>query len=119
MNKYQTIFTEEDFKLLPREIRTEFYDFLENVPFINWLIQPEEIRGKAKDRIKQNELPDTDERKQYNDSRIVVDIVKPHILEDIDFFRERAIFFNTHKKYTNIPQTQILNLIMLSFGKES
>jgi len=103
MNKYQTIFTEEDFKLLPREIRTEFYDFLENVPFINWLIQPEEIRGRAKDRIKHNELPDTDERKQYNDGRIVVDVVKPHILEDIDFFRERAIFFNTHKKYTNIP----------------
>lgn len=103
MNKYQTIFTEEDFKLLPREIRAEFYDFLENVPFINWLIQPEEIRGRAIDRVKHNELPDTDERKQYNDSRIVVDIVKPHILEDIDFFREKAIFFSTHKKYTNIP----------------
>jgi hypothetical protein len=103
MNKYQTIYTEDFFKTLPKEVKADFYDFIENVPFINWLIQPEEVRGFAKDRPKHKDLDSKDERKQYNDSRIVVDLVRPHILENMDYFRERALFFSKHKKYTNIP----------------
>lgn len=94
MNKYQTVFTDEDFKNLPKEVKSEFYDLIENVPFIKWLTQPEEIRGFAKDRP-----IDT----SYNNKRILVDVTKPHILEDMDYFRERAIFHQKHGRYTDIP----------------
>ena len=55
------------------------------------LIASEEVRGYAKDR------PRTES------GRIEVDITKPHILEDMDFFREKALFYEEHGKYTNIP----------------
>jgi hypothetical protein len=102
MNKYQTVYTEEYFKTVPKEVRNEFYDCIENIPFIKWLIQDESIRGFAKDRPKHKDLDDEDERKLYDDGRIVVDLTKPHILENIEFFRERAIHFEKHKKYTNL-----------------
>lgn len=34
--------------------------------------------------------------------RIKVDIVNPHILEDMDYFRQAAIHFEKFKKYTNL-----------------
>ena len=45
LNKYQTTITKELETSLPREIYTELIDFTTNIPFINWLIQPEEVRG--------------------------------------------------------------------------
>ena len=102
MNKYQTVFTEEDFAKMPKEVKSEYYEILESIPFVNWLIQPESVRGFARNRPRHKDLDISDERKQYNDDRIVVDITKPHILEDMDFFRERAIFFDKHGKYTDI-----------------
>ena len=102
MNKYQSIFTKEDFKDLPREVEAEFYNFIDSVPFIKWLIQPEEIRGFAKDKQRWDNPNNLKNRKETKDGRIYVDLTKPHILEDINFFRERALFFNTYKKYTNL-----------------
>ena len=102
MNKYQTVFTEEDFKLLPKEVKAEFYEFLETVPFIKWLIQPEEFRGFAKNLPRWDKPNDLKNRKENSKGRIYVDITKPHILEDMDFFRERAIFFDKYGKYTDI-----------------
>ena len=102
MNKYQTIYNEEYFKTVPKEVRNEFYDCIENIPFVKWLIQDESIRGFAKDRPKHKDLDKNDPKRFYNDARIVVDLVKPHILEDVDFFRERALFFDKHKKYTSL-----------------
>lgn len=102
MNKYQTVFTDDDFATMPKEVKVEYYEVLESIPFVNWLVQPESIRGFAKDRPKHKDLNIEDERRQYNDGRIVVDITKPHILENMDFFRERAIFFDKHGKYTDI-----------------
>ena len=102
MNKYQTIYNEEYFKTVPKEVRNEFYDCIENIPFVKWLIQDESIRGFAKDRPKHKDLDKNDPKRFYNDARIVVDLVKPHILEDVDFFRERAIYFEKHKKYTSL-----------------
>lgn len=102
MNKYQTIYNEEYFKTVPKEVRNEFYDCIENIPFVKWLIQDESIRGFAKDRPKHKDLDKNDPKRFYNDARIVVDLVKPHILEDVDFFREKAIYFEKHKKYTSL-----------------
>jgi len=103
MNKYQTVFTEEDFKNLPREIRSEYYEALSTIKFVKWLIEPEEVRGFAKNRKRWDNPNDLEYRKEDPNGRIWVDLSKPHILEDLDFFRERALFFNKYKKYTGIP----------------
>ena len=89
-NRYQTKLTEELKDSLPKEVFSELMEYISSVGFINHLIQPEEVRGFAKDRP----------RDEFG--RIIVDITKPHILEDMDFFRERAIYFDKHGRYTHI-----------------
>lgn len=94
MNKYQTSLESELFKSSPKEVQDNVLEYISTVKFIQNLIAPEEERGYAKDRPKDTEF--------YNDGRIQVDVTNPHILEDVDFFRERAIFFRENGKYTNL-----------------
>lgn len=103
MNKYQTVYTEEDFKHVPKEVRNEFYEVLSSIKFVNWLIQPEDVRGKASDKLRWDNPNDLENRIEDKNGRIFIELTKPHILEDMDFFRERAIFFDKHGKYTDIP----------------
>ena len=98
-NKYQSLLSED----LPQKVREEIIEYIETIPFIKHLISSENVRGYAKDCEKYSSLSDENERKTYDDDRIIVDITKPHILQDLDFFRERAIFFEKNGKYTNIP----------------
>ena len=93
MNSFQTVLTEEVKKSLPREVYLELIDILSSITFIKNLIATEDIRGYAKDVKKSTD---------YNDGRIEVDLANPHILEDMDFFREKALFFEKHGKYTNL-----------------
>lgn len=85
-NQYQTPLTDELLASLPEEVRDELLDIINNVQFIQNLISP--IRERAKDRPR-------DER-----GRIIVDLCKPHILEDMDYFRESALHFKEHGCYT-------------------
>ena len=94
MNSYQTQLTEEIKNSVPREVWLELIDFLSSVEFIKRLVAPENVRGYAKDRPR--------ETKFYNDGRVNVDLTNPHILEDMDFFRERALFYEKHGKYTHL-----------------
>ena len=118
LNKYQTLITPELEKSLPKEVYAELINTIDTIPFVNWLVQPEEIRGFAKDRVRHKDLDDSDERKQYDDSRIVVDVTKPHILEDMDFFRERAIFFDKYGCYTDLTPNPNPNSDYALFWKE-
>ena len=86
VNEYQTPITEELVSLYPEEVIEQLYDFINNVEFIKWLISPD--RPKAKD------LP------RDNDGKIIVDLAHPHIIEDADYFRPAAIFFEEHGCYT-------------------
>ena len=95
LNKYQTSITDELKDSLPKEVWDNLLEYISTVKFIQNLIAPEEIRGFAKDRPK--------ETKHYNDGRIKVDLTNPHILEDMDYFRQAAIFFEKNGRYTNIP----------------
>ena len=97
-NKYQSNIPEN----LPEKVRDELIEYIETIPFIKHLISSESERGYAKDKPKYSSLDNSDERKTYFDDRIIVDITKPHILEDLDFFRERAIFYERNGRYTNI-----------------
>lgn len=85
-NEYQTPLTKSLLQSLPSEIQDQLLDFVYNVPFIQNLISPN--RPRAKD------LPRDEEGK------IIVDLINPHILEDMDYFRESAIHFEKHGCYT-------------------
>ena len=39
---------------------------------------------------------------EYEDGRKKIDITDPHILENMDYFRERAIFYEKNGRYTNL-----------------
>lgn len=93
-NSFQTKLTQELKDSLHREVWLELIEYIDSVQFIKNLIAPEEIRGYAKDQPKEDQF--------YKDGRIYVNITKPHILEEMDFFRERAIFFEKNGRYTNL-----------------
>jgi hypothetical protein len=87
-NAYQTPVTEELLKSYPKEVWEQFMEFVSSVPFIRNLISPE--RKRAKD------LPRDDK------GRIIVDLVNPHILENMDYFRQSALHFQKYGCYTKL-----------------
>jgi len=93
LNSYQTPLTEELKKSLPKEVWLDLIESINSIQFIKNIVLPENERGFAKDVVKS---------KDFNDGRIEVDITKPHVLENMDFFRERALFFDKHGKYTHL-----------------
>ena len=86
VNKYQTLITDELLAKYPEDVREQFLDFIDTVPLLKWMIS--ENRPRAKD------LP-RDEK-----GRIIVDITKPHILEDMDYFRPSARFYEQNGCYS-------------------
>lgn len=92
VNKYQTEVTDELLTKLTKECSDTLLDYINTVPFIQWLISPD--RPYAKDRPK-------DEK-----GRVVVDICKPHILEDMEYFRPAGNYYREHGVYTKLrPNT--------------
>lgn len=88
MNKFQTELTEELLGSLPDEVRDQLLDILNNVEFVRRLVSPS--REYAKDRPR-------DDR-----GRIIVDLVNPHILEDMDYFRPTALHFKKYNCLTKL-----------------
>ena len=86
VNKYQTPLTENLLNMYPQEVIDQLYDFINNIPFIKHLVSPD--RPYAKD------LP------RDENGRIIIDLSKPHILEDMDYFRPAALHFKKHGCYT-------------------
>lgn len=72
----------------PQEIQEQFFDYINNVPFIQWMI--------SKDRPHAKDLP-RDEK-----GRIIFDVVHPPILDDMDYFREAAISYKTNGVYSQL-----------------
>lgn len=85
-NEFQTAITNELLNSLDPWVREQFLDFVTNVPLIQWMISP--------DRPRAIDLP------RDEDGKIVVDISKPHILENTDYFRPAAKFFEENGCYT-------------------
>jgi len=102
LNKYQTPVNDALKESLHSEVWEDILDYISTVKFIKNLIAPEEERGFIKDRPIKTYLNDDEEPIDYEDGRKDINITNPHILEDMDFFRERAIFFEANKKYTNL-----------------
>ena len=87
-NEYQTEITEELINSLPKEVSDQLLELLNSVEFIRRLVSPDRKRAKDLERDKEG--------------KIIVDVVNPHILEDMDYFRPVAIHFAKHGKITNL-----------------
>ncbi len=102
LNKYQTPLTDEVKESIPKETWDDILEYISQVKMIQNLIAPEEERGFIVDKPFMTYINSDGEEVKYEDNRRVIDITNPHILEDMDFFRERAIFFEKNGRYTNL-----------------
>lgn len=100
LNRYQTSVSYYREMLdkgdIPKEVYDQLLEYISGVKFIQNLIAPEDQRGRCIDRPREDRF--------YKDGRVDVDLINPHILEDMDYFRKAAIFFEKNGKYTNIPR---------------
>lgn len=85
-NEFQTAITKEYLSQYPDEVVEQFLEIINSVELVKRLISPH--RKRAKD------LPKDDK------GRIIVDIANPHILENMDYFRQMAIFYEKYECYT-------------------
>ena len=88
LNKYQTPISELGLDKQPQEVQDQFWDFFHNVPFIQSMVSPNKPRAC--------DLP------RDSDGKIIVDITKPHIIEDIDYFRLSAIHYQKYGRFTDL-----------------
>ena len=88
LNSIQSNFEELKVEDNPKEVVDQFYDFFNNIPFIQNLTKGD--RKRAKD------LP------RDAEGKIEVNITEPHILENMDYFRPSAIHFQKHGCYTRL-----------------
>ena len=87
-NKCQTPLEELELHKYPNEVQEQFWDFLNNVPFIRWMVSP--------DRPLISQLPRDEEGKA------IIDITKPPILENTDYFRQSALTWQDTGQYTHL-----------------
>ena len=99
-NRCQTPLEELKLDTYPTEIQEQFWDFINNVPFIKWLVSP--------DRPLISELP----RDEFG--RAIIDVTHPPILEGSDYFRQSALQWQENGKYTNLKPNSNPNS---EFGK--
>lgn len=88
LNKFQTSL--EDLKLeeKPKEVQEQFYDFVNNVPYIKKHIVIDLPRAK--------DLP------KDNEGKIIIDLSQPHIFENMDYFRPTALHYQKYGCLTNL-----------------
>lgn len=113
MEDYKFIFNElgidhkfwNELKTCDPDIINEIIELAENINLFNWMLKSPEIRGYAKD-------------KEQIKGKIIVDIEKIHVLEDMDFFRAPAIHYEKHGKYTNLYPNRHPNSDYIKYWKE-
>lgn len=82
-NKCQTPLEDLHLENYPAEVQEQFWDFLNNVPFIRWMVSPDR--------------PLVSELLRDNKGRAIIDITHPPILEDSDYFRPSALAYKANK----------------------
>jgi hypothetical protein len=129
-NSAQTTFrTPEELKIIIGESLREkdlseqytkevYFDFLEaydSILFIQNLVSNE--RKRACD-LKRWDDPYNKTRREIPDGRIAVNIHNPHILEDMDYFRQAAIRFQATGRYTHLYPNSNPNSEYAQFWQE-
>lgn len=99
-NKCQTPLEDLHLDQYPNEVVEQFWDYLNNVPFIKWMVSP--------DRPYVHELPRDDQ------GRAIIDVTHPPILENSDFFRSTAKVWEETGSYTKLRPNRNPNS---DFGK--
>ena len=87
-NELQTQWSEADWEEMDKNVRAEMLDCIETIGFIGKMVDPKRPKAKDKER---------DEK-----GRIIVNIEEPHILEDMDYFRQAGLHFKEHGTYTTL-----------------
>ena len=88
-NKCQTPLEDLHLEKYPKEVQDQWWDFLNNVPFIKWMV--------SEDRPLVSELP------RDKEGRAIIDITHPPILEGSDYFRPSALAYKKNKgRYTTL-----------------
>jgi hypothetical protein len=86
VNKKQTPLNEETLSKLTPYVKRELLDFIENIPFVQNLINPNRNTVAKADKL--------------TNGKVVVNLTNPHILENMDYFRQAAIHYKEHGCYT-------------------
>ena len=97
--------TEELFEKykLDNDSVNEFYDLFDTVPLLKSMA--------SKDRVYAKDLP-------RENGKITVDLTNPHILEDMDYFRQAALHFKKTGRYTDFYPTKLKSSDYYKFWKE-
>lgn len=87
-NKCQTPLEDLHLEKYPNEVVENFWDYINNVPFIKWMVSP--------DRPLVSELP------RDKEGRAIIDISHPPILENTAYFRRTAKIWEETGAYTKL-----------------
>ena len=87
-NEYQSSIEELKLESYPEEIQEQFFDYINNVPFIKYMV--------SKDRPHACDLP------RDKDGKIVFDVAHPPLLDDMDYFRPALKIFKKIGRYTEL-----------------
>nr|DAD98372.1 MAG TPA: Terminase large subunit [CrAss-like virus sp. ctWDt29] len=88
-NKCQTSLEDLHLEEYPKEVQEQWWDTINNVPFIKWMV--------SEDRPLVSELP------RDKEDRAIIDITHPPILEGSDYFRPSALAYKKNKgRYTTL-----------------
>ena len=88
LNECQTPIEDLELEKLPKEIQDQFWDFFWNIPFIQNLT--------SKDRPRAKDLP------RDGEGKIIIDITKLHILEDMEYMMPAGKHYSETGKYTDL-----------------
>lgn len=97
-------------------IRAEVINAIQEIPFLFNLTK--KSRKKLSDYKRWDNPYDYDDRIEDPNGRIEVDVTEPHELVDMDYFRERAIYFQKHGVYTDITPNRYQGSRYMRFWRE-
>lgn len=97
-------------------IRAEILDAIQEIPFLYNLTKKN--RKSVKEYKRWDEPYDYDNRVEDPKGRIEVNITEPHILTNMDYFRERAIYFQKHGVYCHITPNRYKGSRYMRFWME-
>lgn len=98
-NKYQSSVEDLNLEDYPDEVKEQFWDFIDNVPYIKYMV---------------GERPRACDLGRDDKGRIIVDITKPHILENMEYFMPSALHYRKYGTYTKLRPNKNPNS---EFGK--
>lgn len=88
LEKLAPKYAEEILQIKSDRIRGEVLDFIGSVPFVFNLCRRDRKRARDLEKDK--------------NGKVIVDLTRLHILEDMDYFRPAALFYEKHGVYTHL-----------------